>query len=53
LASFGWCFRRFDLVAFLPLPFSDFWRFASPVKDRRLLDIARAGPGRRIFGGVP
>jgi hypothetical protein len=46
-------FRRFDVVAFLPSPLSDFWRFASPVKDRRFLDIARAGPGRRIFGGVP
>jgi hypothetical protein len=48
--------RNFRLVAMalfrdrLPL---DFRRLASPVKDRRLFDIAGASPGRRIFGGVP
>jgi hypothetical protein len=34
----------------LPL---DFRRLASPVKDRRFLDIVRLGTRRRIFGGVP
>jgi hypothetical protein len=48
--------RNFRLVAMalfrdrLPL---DFRRLASPVKDRRFLDIVRLGTRRRIFGGVP
>jgi hypothetical protein len=48
--------RNFRLVAmalFRDRPPLDFRRLASPVKDRRFLDIVRLGTRRRIFGGVP
>ena len=48
--------RNFRLVAmalFRDRPPLDFRRLASPVKDRRFLDIVRLGTRRRIFGGEP
>ena len=48
--------RRFDDYAVLfdwhDIPL-DFRRSASPVKNRRFLDIVGISPSRRIFGSVP
>jgi hypothetical protein len=41
------------MALFRDRPPLDFRRLASPVKDRRFLDIVRLGTRRRIFGGVP